>query len=157
MSYRHPALRESALACVVYDDLPILACKDSTFFLIIATFPQLFLLFLLFPPPLPAFFQPKRKPHQLKSQSLHLTGWTALCSLMCGRQQGSVKPTAGSRVAVSREGVGVCPLPNDWRFTSQGRAVYLLFVDSLLTGYYDSTQSLEFPLNKGKAEGLVLP
>jgi len=33
----------------------------------------------------------------------HLTGWTALCSLLCGREQGSVKPTAGSRVAVSRE------------------------------------------------------
>jgi hypothetical protein len=26
---------------------------------------------------------------------------------MCGRQQGSVKPTAGSRVAVSREGDGI--------------------------------------------------
>ena len=26
---------------------------------------------------------------------------------MCGREQGSVKPTAGSRVTVSREGVGV--------------------------------------------------
>ena len=25
---------------------------------------------------------------------------------MCGRQQGSVKPTAGSRVTVSREGIG---------------------------------------------------
>ena len=31
-SYRHPALRESALACVVYDDLPILVCKDSDYF-----------------------------------------------------------------------------------------------------------------------------
>ena len=26
---------------------------------------------------------------------------------MCGREQGSVKPTAGRRVAVGREGVGV--------------------------------------------------
>ena len=32
MSYRHPALRELALACVVYDDLPILVCKDSEYF-----------------------------------------------------------------------------------------------------------------------------
>jgi len=30
-----------------------------------------------------------------------------LCSLLSGREQGSVKPTVGSRVAVSREGVGV--------------------------------------------------
>ena len=37
----------------------------------------------------------------------HLTGWTAFCSLLCGRQQGSVKPTTGSRMTVSREGVGV--------------------------------------------------
>jgi hypothetical protein len=58
---------------------------------------------------------------------------------------------------VSREGVDVCPLPKDWRFTSQGRAVYLLLVGSLLTGNYDSTQSLGVPLGKGKAEGLVLP
>ena len=36
----------------------------------------------------------------------HLTGWTALCSLLCGRQQGNVKPTAGRRTTVSREGVG---------------------------------------------------
>ena len=34
---------------------------------------------------------------------------------------------------VSREGIGVCPLPNDWRFTSQGHAVYLLLVGGLLT------------------------
>ena len=75
MSYRHSALRESALACVVYDDSPVLDCKDSenqvkckincdlfsfsrcilssprvkdsTFFSIIATFPQHFLPFLL--------------------------------------------------------------------------------------------------------------
>ena len=31
----------------------------------------------------------------------------AICSLLCDRQQGSVKPTAGRRVTVSREGVGV--------------------------------------------------
>ena len=75
MSYRHPALRESALTCIVYDDSPVLDCKDSenrvkckincdlfsfsrcilssprvkdsTFFSIIATFPQHFLPFLL--------------------------------------------------------------------------------------------------------------
>ena len=35
----------------------------------------------------------------------YLTGWTALCSLLSGRQQGSVKPTAGRRVTISREGV----------------------------------------------------
>ena len=86
----------------------------------------------------------------------HLTGWTALCALLYSREQGSVEPTASRRVTVSREGVGVCPLPNDWRFTSQGRAVYLLPAVSLLTGNYDSTQSLGFPLIKGKAEGLVL-
>ena len=39
--------------------------------------------------------------------SCHLTDWTTLCSLLCDRQQGSVKPTAGRRVTVSREGVGV--------------------------------------------------
>ena len=37
------------------------------------------------------------------NQFRHLTGLTALCSLLYSRQQGSVKPTAGSRVAVSRE------------------------------------------------------
>ena len=31
----------------------------------------------------------------------------AICSLPCGREQGSVKPTAGRRVTVIREGVGV--------------------------------------------------
>ena len=66
-------------------------------------------------------------------------------------------PTAGRRVAVSREGVGGCPLPKDARFTYCSLVVCLLFVGSLLTGNYDSTQSLGFPLNKGKAEGLVLP
>ena len=63
----------------------------------------------------------------------HLTGWTALCSLLSGREQGSVEPTAGRRVTVSREGVGVCPLPKGWRFTSQGPIVCLLLVGGLLT------------------------
>jgi hypothetical protein len=31
----------------------------------------------------------------------------ALCSLISGRQQGNVKPTAGRRAAVSREGVRI--------------------------------------------------
>ena len=35
----------------------------------------------------------------------HLTDLTAFCSLLSDRQQGSVKPTAGRRVTVSREGV----------------------------------------------------
>ena len=56
----------------------------------------------------------------------HLTGWTALCSLLSGRQQGSVKPTARRRVTVSREGVGVCLLPKDARFTYCSLVVYLL-------------------------------
>ena len=68
-----------------------------------------------------------------------------------------MRSTAGKCQADSREESddeqGRCwSLP-----ASQGRAVYLLLVGSLLTGNYDSTQSLGFPLNKGKAEELVLP
>ena len=48
-------------------------------------------------------------------------------------------------------------LPKDARFTYGSLVVCLLLIGSLLTGNYDSTQSLGFPLCKGKAEGLVLP
>ena len=65
------------------------------------------------------------------------------------RQQGAEWRLAGKVLRGS-------PLPKGWRFTSQGRAVYLLLVISLLTGNYDFTQSLGFPLYKGKVEGLVL-
>ena len=40
-----------------------------------------------------------------KTLTRHLTGLTAFCSLLSDRQQGSVEPTAGRRVTVSREGV----------------------------------------------------
>ena len=46
------------------------------------------------------------KPNIFKIINCHLTGWAALCSLLSGRQQGSVKPTARRKVTVSREGVG---------------------------------------------------
>ena len=87
---------------------------------------------------------------------------SAPCCVVDSREVSSRQPVGEWRLAGKVSAVARFPrigslLPKDARFTYCSLVVCLLLVGSLLTGNYDSTQSLGVPLGKGKAEGLVLP
>ena len=62
---------------------------------------------------------------QIKNR--HLTGWAALCSLLSGREQGSVKPTAGSRVTVSRDKEKSCEISSIFHKNTRIACIYWPF------------------------------
>ena len=131
MSYRHPALRESALAYVVYDDLPILVCKDSTFFLIIATFPQLFLFFFCSLPLCQRFFSQNANPISSKVSlfTLRAERRSAPCCVVdsrevSSRQQGAEWQLAESRVKVRKK---YCKFSSIFHKNARIACIYWLF------------------------------